>query len=206
MPGGHDDETAAAAGVAGLLLTGGHSRRMGVDKATIRVGGVTLAERTAAVLAAGTAPTLEVGPGRTGLPAVREQPPGRGPLAALAAGAGALAARGHAGPAVVLPTDLPGVGVDLVRRLAHHPAPGSVVVVAGGRPQWLVARWSPAALARARRLVTAGEQRMDALAGADHDVHWLDEPGWADQVADVDTPDDLGRAGLHPPGPGPAPS
>jgi molybdopterin-guanine dinucleotide biosynthesis protein A len=206
MAGRHHDGPAPAdvsrvAGVAGLLLTGGRSRRMGVDKAMIRVGDVTLAERTAAVLAAATAPTLEVGPGHSGLPSVVEAPPGGGPLCALAAGARALEDRGHAGPAVVLPTDLPHVEVDLVRRLAAHPAPGSVVVVVGGRPQWLVARWSPAALGRARDLVAAGERRMDALVLADAgaDVTWLDGPRWTGQALDVDTPEDLDRAGLHRP-------
>nr|MDP9020189.1 NTP transferase domain-containing protein [Actinomycetota bacterium] len=59
-------------GVAGLLLTGGASRRMGRDKALLAVHGLPLAQRTAGVLAAVVAPVLEVGPGRSTLPAVQE--------------------------------------------------------------------------------------------------------------------------------------
>lgn len=57
---------------AGLLLTGGASRRMGADKALLEIGGRRLADRGASVLAAVCHPVLEVGPGVSGLPAVRE--------------------------------------------------------------------------------------------------------------------------------------
>ena len=56
---------------AGILLTGGASRRMGTDKATIVVGGETLARRTARLLSAVCDPAVEVGPGASDLPAVR---------------------------------------------------------------------------------------------------------------------------------------
>ena len=69
---------------AGILLTGGRSRRMGVDKATLVLDGETLAVRAGRRLAAACAPTLEVGDGLSGLPSLREWPPGSGPLAALA--------------------------------------------------------------------------------------------------------------------------
>ena len=46
----------------GLLLTGGASRRLGTDKATIVWQGETLAVRAAVVLAQVCAPVLEVGP------------------------------------------------------------------------------------------------------------------------------------------------
>ncbi|HZI37181.1 MAG TPA: NTP transferase domain-containing protein, partial [Acidimicrobiia bacterium] len=49
--------------VAGLLLTGGASRRMGRDKALLEVGGRRLVDRAASVLAAVADPVLEVGPG-----------------------------------------------------------------------------------------------------------------------------------------------
>ena len=73
---------------AGLLLTGGASRRMGQDKAALPAtdGGESLAGRTARLLAAATSPTLEVGPGWSDLPAVVEVQRGGGPLVALAAG------------------------------------------------------------------------------------------------------------------------
>ena len=51
-----------------LLLTGGASRRMGTDKATIEFRGETLAARAARVLAEVCDPVIEVGTGVTRLP------------------------------------------------------------------------------------------------------------------------------------------
>ncbi|MBW3610518.1 MAG: NTP transferase domain-containing protein [Actinobacteria bacterium] len=193
--GGHVPE------VAGLLLTGGASRRMGVDKALLEVDGLSLAQRTANVLAAVVAPALEVGPGRTTLPAVEEEPAGEGPLVAAAAGFRALAERGHVGPVIVVATDLPRLSVAVVQALASHSSAGSVVPLVAGRPQWLAARWSPRAVGRAPALVRGGERRMQALADdvddAD-DVEWLDASDWAGDLIDVDTPADLRHAGLVP--------
>ena len=87
---------------------------MGTDKALLEVDGRTLAERAAAVLRAVCDPVLEVGPGVSGLPAVREDPPGAGPLAALGAGAAELARGGHAGPVLVLAVDMPFVTAGLL--------------------------------------------------------------------------------------------
>lgn len=180
-------------GVAGMLLTGGASRRMGTDKAKLVVAGTPLAVRTARVLAAVVSPVIEVGTGCAGVPTTREEPPGAGPLAAVAEGARLLAVHGHDGPAVVVATDLPRIDEEVVRRLAAHPSPGTVVPLVAGRPQWLAARWSAAALHRAAPMVAAGERRMAALA---KDVEWLDAPEWILVLADVDTPDDLARAGM----------
>ncbi|MGH8991628.1 MAG: molybdenum cofactor guanylyltransferase, partial [Acidimicrobiia bacterium] len=121
--------------VAGLLLTGGASRRMGRDKALLEVAGRGLAERGASVLAAVCDPVLEVGPGVSGLPAVREEPPGEGPLAALGAGAAELSRRGHGGAVIVLAVDMPFVGAALLRLLADRPGPATAVPRAGGQPQ-----------------------------------------------------------------------
>lgn len=95
--------------VAGILLTGGRSRRMGFDKASISINGVPSAKRTAQVLCTVVSPVIEVGPGRSGLAAVCEEPPGSGPLVAIGVGAEALRRAGHDGPALVLACDLPRV-------------------------------------------------------------------------------------------------
>jgi molybdopterin-guanine dinucleotide biosynthesis protein A len=173
----------------GLLLTGGASRRLGADKAA------ALGPRTAAVLeAAVDGAVVEVGPGHTSLPQVREEAPGRGPLAAVAAAVAALPSE----DAVVLACDLPFVGEPLLRFLAGQL--GTVVPVVDGREQWLCARYSAAALARAASLVATGERRMEALAAADGAV-FLDEDGWGAvagplDFADVDTPEDAARLGV----------
>jgi FdhD protein len=183
--------------VAGLLLTGGRSRRMGTDKATVEVGGVPLAQRLAAVLAAALdGPVLEVGPGRTALPTAPEDRPGDGPLAAVAAGARALRAGGHDGAAVVLACDLPFADEALVRFLADQP--GTAVPVVDGRVQSLCARYDGAALAAAPGLVAGGARAMQALLDV-VPVRLLDEDDWSrviepQRFIDVDTPEDLARA------------
>ena len=88
---------------------------MGSDKALLEVDGQRLVDRAVAALTAVADPVLEVGPGWSGLPAVREDPPGSGPLAAVSTGAAALRRAGHQGPVLVLSVDMPKVGVDLLR-------------------------------------------------------------------------------------------
>ncbi|HEY2429272.1 MAG TPA: NTP transferase domain-containing protein [Acidimicrobiales bacterium] len=110
---------------AGLLLTGGTSSRLGRDKASVPWDGRTLAQRAAAALAAVTSPTLEAGPGGSGLPAVDD--PRLGPLAALAAALPHLPPDRHL---ILLACDLPLVEAPLLRWLADHPALGSVVPLA----------------------------------------------------------------------------
>jgi molybdopterin-guanine dinucleotide biosynthesis protein A len=189
------------ANVAGLLLTGGASRRMGTDKALLEVGGQRLAERAAAVLSAVADPVVEVGPGWSGLQAVREDPPGRGPLAAVAAGAAALRAAGHDGPVVVLAVDMPRVSVELLRLLATRDGPATTVPRADGHPQPLCARYGPDALAAVDRLLAAGGRSLRALLealDARGEVGWIEPEEWERvaepaALADVDTPDDLRR-------------
>lgn len=184
--------------VAGILLTGGASRRLGRDKATVVVGGRTLAVRAAGTLRAVCRPVVEVGPGVSGLPAAREDPPGRGPLAALVAGREALAAAGWDGPVLLLAVDLPRVGpplLDLLTRVA--PGAAAAVPVHGGARQACCARYGPAALAAARDALDAGERSLRAVLAAVATVE-VPEGEWravagADAFEDVDTPADLDR-------------
>ncbi|MDQ6614066.1 MAG: molybdenum cofactor guanylyltransferase [Actinomycetota bacterium] len=179
---------------AALLLTGGGSRRMGRDKATLVIAGDRLADRTAALLRPVAHPVIEVGPGYTSLSRTRENPPGSGPLAALAAGAGALRALHHGGPVLVVATDLPRLTAAYLQLLVDHrvPHPDHCVVPrdAGGRAQPLCARYSLAALACAEDLFATGERAMKALLQRVA-VTWLD-PDPSDVLFDIDTPEDLG--------------
>ncbi|MDA8283437.1 MAG: NTP transferase domain-containing protein [Actinomycetota bacterium] len=196
--------------VGALLLTGGRSRRMGRDKATLAVGGTTLAARTAAVLrgAGLEGPALEVGPGVSGLPHLPDGRRGAGPLAAVATGAAALRSLGWSGPALVVATDLPLLDTGVLRWLAGHPCEGSVVPVAGERPQWLCARYAGEALAGAEALAAAGNRAMrDLVAG--RPLHLAAPAEWAAAspagpavFADVDEPPDFQRLGLPEPEPG----
>jgi molybdopterin-guanine dinucleotide biosynthesis protein A len=182
--------------LAGVLLTGGASRRMGTDKATLVVNGETLAARAARVLSEVCDPVIEVGSGVSGLPAVREDPPGAGPLVALLAGVGAL---GSPRMVLLLACDLPFVEAPVLRLLADWPGSGTVVPVVDGRFQYACARYGPAALDEAVAALRAGDSSLRAIGGSDS-AH-LSAAEWgsvatADSFADIDTPDDLRRFGL----------
>jgi molybdopterin-guanine dinucleotide biosynthesis protein A len=186
--------------VGGILLTGGASRRMGFDKARLEVSGALNVVRLAGLLEAASRPAIEVGPGVSGLEAVREDPVGAGPLVAVCAGAAALRAHGYAGPAIVVACDLPLLGRGVLPWLAGWPGAGSVVPVVEGYPQPLCARWSASDLTAVAALVSGGERSMKALLGRPG-VLLVDEKGWphgvsARDFADVDTPEDAARLGL----------
>jgi molybdopterin-guanine dinucleotide biosynthesis protein A len=183
-------------GIAGILLTGGGSTRMGSDKATLRLRGSveTLARRTARLLAGLAEPCVEVGPGHSGLASVREVPPGGGPLAALAQGWTALQACDAGGPVLVVATDLPALDIETLRWLAARPEAGSVVPVVDGRPQPLCARWSASDLGAAQALVAEGQRSMRAL--VERCAPALVEAEGNGPFADADTPGAARQLGL----------
>jgi molybdopterin-guanine dinucleotide biosynthesis protein A len=186
--------------VAGLLLTGGRSRRLGIDKAGLVLDGTTLGDRGAALLRATCDPVLEIGPGHTTLPVVREDPPGSGPLAALAAGGEELARRGHRGSALLMAVDLPVMTVAFLEFLRDWAGEPTVIPAVEGRVQPVCARYGADALVASASLVTGGVASLRALLDVvDNDV--VDEDQWravatADVLADVDTPDDARRLGV----------
>jgi molybdopterin-guanine dinucleotide biosynthesis protein A len=186
--------------VAAILLTGGKSRRLGHDKSQLIVEGSTLAVRTARLLRLVVETAIEVGPGVSGLPMTLEQPPGEGPLAALAAGCLALRDQGHDGSALAIACDLPLLSESVLRLLVDWDSAGSVVPVVQGRPQPLCARWSARDLDAVGPMFARGVRSLQHLA-TQSDVVLLGEAEWglvarAEQFSDVDTPEDLERLGL----------
>lgn len=169
---------------------------MGSDKARIEVAGETLAARAARVLAQVCSPAVEVGPGVSGLPSVREDPPGTGPLAALVAGADMLATT----PVLLLAVDLPFVEPQLLELIARWPGSGTVLPSAAGRLQYTCARYGQASLDAARAQLAAGERSLRVLERCGP-VEVIDESVWSavappESFADLDTPDDLARFGM----------
>lgn len=189
---------------AGILLTGGRSRRLGVDKATLVLDGETLARRAARCLGAVCSPAMEVGDGVSGLPALREAPAGAGPLAALAAAGSWLRSRGHHGPALLLAVDLPRVDEALLTWLRDRPGEPTIALRVEGHLQPVCARYGGDALLAAQSLVVAGIRALHELFDVvEHDV--VEESEWAraaapDAFLDVDTPADAERLGIRLPG------
>jgi molybdopterin molybdotransferase len=170
-----------------IVLAGGASRRLGVDKPEQRVGGRRLLDVALAAVADADA-VVVVGPPRDvpdEVTVLCEDPPGSGPVAALAAGLAAL----PDGPAdiAVLAADLPRITPAAVTALtaARGDAPVAVAVDDTGEVQYLAAIWDSAALAAA--LVAAPSRMRDLMPGNAVTVMVGD-------VADVDTPVQLAAA------------
>ncbi len=170
-----------------IVLAGGASRRLGADKPEQRVGGRRLLDIALAAVAGADA-VVVVGPPRD-VPAeitvVCEDPPGSGPVAALAAGVAAL----PEGPAdvVVLAADLPRITPAAVAALAaaRGDAPVALAVDDDGRTQYLTAVWDSVALAAALATTPA---RVRELLPTNAVLSTVGD------VADVDTPDQLAAA------------
>jgi molybdopterin-guanine dinucleotide biosynthesis protein A len=182
------------------VLAGGRSSRMGRDKASLPIEGVSLLERTVAVARADGLRTMVVGRGRPAGwsdPATRFLPdslPGTGPLPAIAQ---ALASSGH--DLLVLACDLPRLEVVALRWLrsaaAEHPTARAVVGEVGGRVQPLFAVW--------RRTCLPGLS-LAQRSGARSPARWLTAAGAAvvaipgiiaRMLVDCDTPEEWRRFG-----------
>jgi molybdenum cofactor guanylyltransferase len=191
--------TSAATGPApfdAVVLAGGRARRLdGADKVMLEVGGVALLDRVVGAVAEAER-VVVVGPRRTtATPVVwtREEPPGSGPAAGLAAGLRHV----DAAAVVVLAGDLPfvdGRTVDALR-VAAAGHDGALLVDDDGREQLLAGCWSTAALRRAVRDQgeLAGSSVRAVLTGLRRAHVRVQAPGpppWLD----CDTADDLERA------------
>ncbi|WP_030344270.1 NTP transferase domain-containing protein [Streptomyces sp. NRRL S-1022] len=148
-----------------VVLAGGAARRLGgTDKPAVRVGGRTLLDRVLAACADAGTTVVVAAPRPTARPVrwAREEPPGGGPVAALAAGL-RLTTAAHT---VVLSADLPFLEpatlLRLLTALQDTGADGALLTDADGRDQPLVAAYRTAAL---RRELTALAAAHDGLAG-----------------------------------------
>ncbi|MEU1014912.1 NTP transferase domain-containing protein [Streptomyces sp. NPDC005898] len=148
-----------------VLAGGGAARLGGADKPGVRVGGRTLIDRVLAACSGAGTTVVVAAPRPTARPVVwaREDPPGGGPLAALAAGL----RRTTAERVLVLSADLPFLDGRTVRRLLDalrdSGADGALLTDPGGRDQPLVAAYRSASLRR--RLAEVAQTR--AGTGAD---------------------------------------
>jgi molybdopterin-guanine dinucleotide biosynthesis protein A len=192
--------------LAGLILSGGRSRRFGVDKAGAELDGQTLLGRAVQSLAGGCAWTaVSARPGSVGealakglgLAVLADRPDDpEGPLAGVRAGLQWAAGLG-ASALLVRPVDTPFLPPDLAERLSARllsepNAPAAYVVTAEG-PQPLCALWRITALADLARELDAGEHPsvqgyLRAIGAA---ALAMDD---AAAFANINTPEDLSDA------------
>jgi len=176
--------------LAGIVLAGGAARRLsGLDKPMLEIRGKPLLRHAIDALAAAD-PVIVVGPQRPGVPDVvwtREEPPGGGPVAALAAGLALV----HTPQVAVLAGDLVTVTASTVDRLraARGSHDGAVLVDGEGHRQWLIALWRTESLRAALPDEPGGASLRRVLGGLD--IAGVEAaPG---EGADVDTPAELAR-------------
>ena len=188
-----------------VILAGGRGTRLGgTDKPGLIVGGQTLLGAVvSAVTPAGADRIVVVGPERPGELSIgagervsyaREDPPGRGPVAALACGLEQVSAPLVMLLAADLPFLRPAHVTRLLTALAAQDGPGVVLLDDSARPQWLVSGWLAAGLRGA--LDRYPGSSLGGLLGPLDPVLLPDEtaagepPGWLD----CDTAGDLRRA------------
>jgi molybdopterin-guanine dinucleotide biosynthesis protein A len=178
-----------------VVLAGGAARRLGgEDKPGVVVGGTTLLDRVLAACADAYA-TVVVGPERGTARAVRwvrEEPPGGGPVAGLAAGLAHVTAK----VTLLLAADLPFLDAATVQRLlavlAESDVDAAVLVDADGHDQLLTAAYRTAPLRDA--LAAVGEPNGARLRAVTGGLRTLRLPDTAGAAVDCDTWDDVERA------------
>jgi nicotine blue oxidoreductase len=192
--------------VAGILLAAGDGTRLGQPKATVRLGGATLAERGVRLLRDGGADPVLVVTGAVpveipGTTAVHNPDWLSGMGSSLAAGLRALAqgmpSDGGAAPAadaaVIALADQPLIGPAAIRRLLAAHDSGAAVAVAAydGRPR------NPVLIARAHwaevLALAAGDTGARPFLRAHPELVTLVECGDISRPDDIDTPQDLAR-------------
>ncbi|MDT4918470.1 MAG: hypothetical protein QOH89_3170 [Pseudonocardiales bacterium] len=180
-----------------IVLAGGAATRLGgAAKPQLKVGGRTLLDRAVAAVhdadrVVVVGPVQAVARQSVERPVLfcQEDPPGGGPVAAIAAGL----AHTEADVLVVLAADLPGVAPAVPLLVAALPTSGVALLLdASGRANYLAAAWRRASLQDA--LTALGEPAgasVRALAGSAAQVYVADQDGWA---RDCDTREDLADA------------
>lgn len=175
----------------GIVLTGGRSRRMGVDKAFVAHDGRPLVVRVSEALRAGGCDRVECQGGDVarltglGLAATADTVPGRGPVAAIAE---ALDRVG--GPIVVAACDLPALDGATVRAvIAAGSRAGAPAVAAAQGYRHLVSYWPVAALGVLRGALEGQASVSYRAAVASADAVEVDvDPAL---LRNVNAPDDL---------------
>ena len=181
--------------LAGVVLAGGASRRMGRDKATAIYHGRTMVETVVDVVNSCCAPVFVIAaPGQalpelTGVTVLRDEVRGIGPLLAAARGLRAAADAG-ADRAFVCAVDMPLLSGDLIDELAGHVG-ADVVLPWDGRDHYLAGIYRTSLADRAGQLVAEGERSMKALLNSVNAQRIVMPPRAA--LTNVNTAADLAR-------------
>ena len=177
-----------------ILLTGGSSRRMGTDKASVKLGNDTLLDFQLAQIPSGV-PTIVVGEAITNHPElffIREDPPGSGPVAAVAAGMTLT----RTPEVVLLAVDAP---FALPQLLRLHLDPNDTAMIPqdlAGKPQYLAGLYLSTALKAALDHLgdPTNKSMRELVTHLPRTKYFALTPENADCFMDLDTPEDLTAA------------
>lgn len=175
----HESSTHRLQDLAGVVLCGGQSRRMGMPKAWLPCGTDTMLQQIVRRLSEVLARVVVIASPDDSLPVLssdvlieHDRNPDRGPLEGLAVGLSSIQGVAHA--AMVVACDVPLLRSDLVRRLANlldkHDA---VVPRVEGRPHPLVAVYRTRVLETVERHLAAGSLSLRELL-AEIDVRYVE--------------------------------
>ncbi len=205
--------------VVGVILVGGAGRRMGRDKTQMRLGGRPVVSYLAEQLAIRTEEVWAIGRSSAGAELPQfvqwhlDLRPGCGPLGGIAtalqlAGAASSAGRegtgkgsGAAKAALVLACDMPFVSGHMLDRLLEARQPDRPASVfrnpMTGRIEPMPAIYEPMAIEAIDRALGDGRLAVTELLEA-IGAHVIDVPeGLADELSNVNTPEDLQAAQLR---------
>jgi molybdenum cofactor guanylyltransferase len=171
-----------------IILTGGSSTRLGVDKSSVQIAGHTTLESLVTFF---NSPIIVVGPDDQGLKVLRvhESPAGSGP----AAGVAAALPHVHTPIVGVIATDMPFAGPVLTSLVSQFPldVDAHLAVDSQGREQYLCAAYRTAAL----RAALQGEVQHRSMRSVVEKLRVAHSPAWDNaRLLDIDTPEDLANA------------
>jgi molybdopterin-guanine dinucleotide biosynthesis protein A len=181
-------------GHSAIVLAGGRSRRMGVDKASVRIGGRRLLDRVLSVVTGLFDDVVVVGRAEwTDAPgAVRfaeDDFPGRGPLGGLYTGLGLVAHE----RALVMGCDMPFITAEALRELVSHDGEADATVArTDGCPQPLLAVYDRRVRPVVGRLFTSDDRSLMNLLST-ISVEYVDLAD-AGACLGVNTPEELREA------------
>lgn len=202
------DSNSHLSDIPGVVLAGGRSQRMGTDKALVRLGGLSLLDRTIDRFSPQIS-SIALNADNNGsqarhLPLVPDTIPGKaGPLAGVLA-AMRYTAENHrdATHVATVPVDTPFFPPNLISRLMKEVGPGNSIAIAAsnGRGHPVFGLWPLAIADDLQDWLNRNETRRVFDFLRRHDVKEVDFPmavtrvGLLDPFFNINTPDDLAEA------------